>query len=132
MATLTLNDYNQNRYNLKLTKGLAKLLLSIGVVVCVEKYVNGNSGYRIYSDGYCEQWGMFNGKNVTLLIPHINTSYSITLGKRTTREQSSSVNNILSSKVTNKGFYATCNNNDTVVGNPVGYWVTRGYINYAL
>lgn len=25
--------------------------------VCVESYVNGTSGYRVYSDGYCEQWG---------------------------------------------------------------------------
>lgn len=27
------------------------------VVHIVETYVNGSSGYRIFSDGYCEQWG---------------------------------------------------------------------------
>lgn len=31
----------------------------------VESYVNGLSGYRLYSDGYCEQWGFFNGGATT-------------------------------------------------------------------
>ena len=44
----------------------------------VEKYVNGNSGYRLYSDGYCEQWGLCKTKaTVKYLKPFANTSYSI-------------------------------------------------------
>lgn len=132
MATLILNDFNQNRYNLKLTKGLAKLLLSVGIVVCVEQYINGNSGYWIYSDGFCEQWGQFNGKNTTLLIPYINNLYNITTCKSASRETSSSVNNVQGGKVKNTGFYAVSNYGDAVVGEPVGYWLTRGYIDYAL
>ena len=69
MATLTLNDYNQNRYNLKLTKGLAKLLLSVGIAVVVEHYSDGATWYRLYSDGWCEQGGLTpcgNNKTTTI------------------------------------------------------------------
>lgn len=53
----------------------------------VESYTNGTSGYRLYSDGYCEQWGCFNygsltidnyGKPITLLKPFKDNNYSIT------------------------------------------------------
>lgn len=27
------------------------------IVHIIQTYINGNSGYRIWSDGYCEQWG---------------------------------------------------------------------------
>ena len=31
----------------------------------VETYVNGTSGYRVWSDGYCEQWGYTNASSGT-------------------------------------------------------------------
>lgn len=45
-----------------------------------ETYVNGTSGYRVWSDGYCEQWGRISvGQDasvwVTLLKPFMNASY---------------------------------------------------------
>lgn len=48
----------------------------------VETYVNGTSGYRIWSDGYCEQWGRVfvehgSSATVTLLKNYCNTNYSI-------------------------------------------------------
>lgn len=45
-------------------------------------YQNGGSGYRIWSDGYCHQWGLANssGVTVTLLKPMSNTDYHINLG----------------------------------------------------
>lgn len=46
----------------------------------VQSYVNGTSGYRVYSDGWCEQWGRIPvGQDaavwVTFLKPFMNASY---------------------------------------------------------
>lgn len=46
----------------------------------VQSYVNGTSGYRVYSDGWCEQWGRITvGSDafvsVTFLKPFMNASY---------------------------------------------------------
>lgn len=46
----------------------------------VESYVNGTSGYRVYSDGWCEQWGRIivgldASVSVTFLKPFMNASY---------------------------------------------------------
>ena len=51
-----------------LTNGLANVICmtaptetstasSQNPAVVIENYVNGTSGYKVYSDGYCEQWG---------------------------------------------------------------------------
>lgn len=50
----------------------------------VESYVNGTSGYRVYSDGWCEQWGCGGSSSATnniatvvinLLKPYKDTNY---------------------------------------------------------
>lgn len=46
----------------------------------VQSYVNGTSGYRVYSDGWCEQWGRITvgqdaSVSVTFLKPFMNASY---------------------------------------------------------
>lgn len=46
----------------------------------VQSYVNGTSGYRVYSDGWCEQWGRIivgldASVMVTFLKPFMNASY---------------------------------------------------------
>lgn len=46
----------------------------------VKSYVNGTSGYRVYSDGWCEQWGRITVGldafvSVTFLKPFMNASY---------------------------------------------------------
>lgn len=48
----------------------------------VDTYVNGTSGYRIYSDGYCKQWGRISMSSlgeatVTLLKTFADTNYSV-------------------------------------------------------
>lgn len=45
-----------------------------------ETYVNGTSGYRVWSDGYCEQWGRIlvgqdSAEVITFLKPFMNASY---------------------------------------------------------
>ena len=49
-----------------------------------ETYVNGKSGYRVWSDGYCEQWGDFGGtfsswtaKTIIFLKPFKDTNYTV-------------------------------------------------------
>lgn len=44
-----------------------------------ETYSNGTEGYRVWSDGYCEQWGFMSGVNFTTLIflkPFANLNYN--------------------------------------------------------
>lgn len=47
-----------------------------------EAYSNGTSGYNVYSNGYCEQWGEFTSSDmtVTFLKPFIDTNYNINVG----------------------------------------------------
>lgn len=46
----------------------------------VEFYTNGKSGYRVYSDGYCEQWDDNTGvsvQSITFLKPYKDTNYTV-------------------------------------------------------
>lgn len=47
--------------------------------ILTESYVNGTSGYRVYADNYCVQWGRFTGKSgtITLLKSYADTNYSV-------------------------------------------------------
>lgn len=40
-------------------------------------YVNGTSGYRIWSDGYCEQWGGGQSGTISLLKKYRDTNYIV-------------------------------------------------------
>lgn len=75
-------DVNDNG---QLLTALQKL---IGTAV-VETYTNGTSGYRLWADGYCEQWGrvqtpshQYGQTTVDLLKTMADKNYSITLGGR--------------------------------------------------
>lgn len=100
----------------------------------VETYENGTSGYNVYSNGYCEQWGklniaysanIYNHYTITLLKPYKNTNYNILAlsGDRGYIHYS----NIA---------YTTINNNNWVLStystgaaqNSTAYWKTCGYI----
>ena len=52
------------------------------IVHITETYSNGTSGYNVYSNGYCEQWGEFTSSDmtVTFLKPFIDTNYNINVG----------------------------------------------------
>ena len=53
-----------------------------------EKYINGTSWYRVYSDGWIEQGGLAesgDGKVVTLLKSFKNTNYTVLLTAYQTR-----------------------------------------------
>ena len=49
----------------------------------IDTYVNGTSGYRIWSDGYCEQWGTSqSGTTVVFAKTFKDKNYKIILGPR--------------------------------------------------
>lgn len=54
--------------------------------VVIETYVNGTSGYRIWDDGYCEQWGSIpaSTSSVTYLKIFRDTNYNILVQFRDT------------------------------------------------
>jgi hypothetical protein len=65
-----------------LDKAVLKTSLKEAHVV-IDSYVNGTSGYRIWDDGYCEQWGTWDsgslssdvGTTITYLKTFANTNY---------------------------------------------------------
>ena len=93
-------------------------------VPCItESYVNGTSGYIVYSNGYCEQWGYLSaGKEVTvnLLKAYANTDYNML----TTPRDSGATTNYRASLTgpTLTSFRYVCT---AAVG---AYWRTTGYI----
>jgi hypothetical protein len=94
----------------------------------LETYENGKSGYNVYSNGYCEQWGYSSIKTatsvVTLLKPYRDLDFNI---------------NLVWQYTTNIGTYAPISNvtsvdSFTVYRSGEGaqkcsqYWETKGYI----
>jgi hypothetical protein len=65
-------------------------------IVCMTKWTSGTSGYRIYSDGFIEQWGRVttttSSGTVTFHIAFSNTNYSILCqeGEKPTAEEAGS------------------------------------------
>ena len=89
----------------------------------VETYVNGTSGYNLYSNGYCEQWGVSNpNANVTLLKEYLNSEYNILL----TPLRSDANNQITAwvvPPISNKSFVIAASPTYTASV----YWRTSGY-----
>ena len=86
-----------------------------------DTYVNGTSGYRVWSDGYCEQWGAsVNASNVTFLKKFINTDWNFVGGVERT------ATNYGYDTITNKtvsGFKFI-----SYMANLVQYWRVCGYL----
>lgn len=111
------------------TAGLKAELLNGKQDVCIhiiDTYVNGNSGYRIWSDGYCEQWGIAGGtadsyRTITLLKEFKDTSYIIlfTETNQTTNDNSRN-STVITNNITTKTFYAYMNR--------FPFWKACGYL----
>lgn len=76
-----ISQVNQNTTDIVTVKtGLNEKLDASDVAAYIVKtYQNGASGYRIYSDGRCQQWGRQSGTTVTLLKTYRNVQYNIQL-----------------------------------------------------
>lgn len=69
-------------------------------VVIIDSYTNGTSGYNVYSNGYCEQWGGFGNaytgyttKTITFLKKFKDTNYCLTHTMSGTGNQYAGVTN---------------------------------------
>lgn len=108
----------------------------------VESYTNGTSGYRLYSDGYCEQWGCFNygsltidnsGKPITLLKPFKDNNYSITGNIIRPDKTASATNGLCAIPVgfyaqQTTGFYLRWFIQDSNERAQYAFWKASGYI----
>lgn len=102
----------------------------------VQSYVNGTSGYRVWSDGYCEQWGRIlisikQDVTVTFLKEFKNTDYAVS--HTIERYSSTNVNNtddttvlISSVSTTDIKFYSFDAGND--VYTTYTRWKVSGYL----
>lgn len=88
----------------------------------IETYKNGSSGYRIWSDGYCEQWGYGGGKDVsvTLLKKYKDTNYGVTGSESSSNTGATRALNgyVIASSSTFKMY--SCNGNN--------HWRAWGYL----
>lgn len=104
--------------------------------VCVESYVNGTSGYRVYSDGYCVQWGRGSGTlsgslfYINLLKPYKDANFNFSVQVRTNGNDTGSffARQIDSQDVFDKIHYFLFLNNGITSYNPNVTWSAWGYI----
>ena len=93
----------------------------------IDTYVNGTSGYRIWSDGYCEQWGQIHTPNsntnytISLLKTFKNVNYNIQL---TSVGQDGGIWEANPVQRTNQSFVINVASN----GGGFVIWVVRGYL----
>lgn len=78
---LDINCYNANPVTTP--EGLS----SVGMKFVIETYENGTSGYRIWSDGYCEQWGSnCSSGTITFLKKFADTNIVLTMTRNSPYE----------------------------------------------
>ena len=81
------NKADRDLNNSTPTISFATLLNNVGIRTIVETYRSGTSWYRVYSDGWCEQGGIYdNGSNareiytsLTFLKPYANVNYIVNI-----------------------------------------------------
>lgn len=106
----------------------SELLSELGVKSIISTYKNGNSWYRIWSDGWCEQGGLAycNGSFVSLLKAYSSIEYNIQITPLTSPYEAVSIS---ACDRTTTGFYPRPQSG---TGNPYGqngFWQACGYIN---
>lgn len=110
--------------NTKADTDLSNVPTSKGILT--ESYVNGTSGYRVYSDGWCEQWGYTAissaGQMVNLLKSYVNTNYVITASGGTRQ-----YGNTACYDKTTSSFKAWTSDNDSFNASNLN-WKAEGYI----
>ncbi len=104
-------------------------LAPAGIHTVIKTYQNGNSWYRVYSDGWCEQGGLSpdtdsSSHPVDLIIPYANANYSVVVTSSSDRQTQGSY-----------GFYHSRSTTRFYVVSKIGYadrgamWVTYGQVN---
>lgn len=96
----------------------------------IETYVNGKSGYIVYSNGFCQQWGylvepLSSTGTISLLKNYKDTNYFVIAPIEGSDSDACFVANVTSRKTSNFKFY----NNYTPYANRDIAWMAFGYIN---
>ena len=97
--------------------------------ICVESYKNGNSWYRVYSDGWCEQGGVTNTvyanvpSSISYLKTFIDTNYSLLVSLVGEYVNSSYPDSCITSKAT-----STFSLTSGYSGGATFCWVAKGFI----
>lgn len=92
----------------------------------VQSYVNGTSGYRVYSDGWCEQWGKSNStsgqETITLTKAYNSINFTVLA--------TSYANNFYGTAqiINNKTIWIESRGHDFTVQPCLVRWLTMGYI----
>lgn len=92
----------------------------------VQSYVNGTSGYRVYSDGWCEQWGKSNSisgqETITLTKAYNSINFTVLA--------TSYANNLYGTAqiINNKTIWIESRGHDFTVQACSVRWLTMGYI----
>lgn len=99
----------------------------------VESFTDGTSGYRLYSDGFCEQRGYSNVdsntlRTITFLKPYKDTNYVVTLGASNIGMSNANSRIAKVASITTKNMVVT-----GIFENALGtdfhfYWRTCGYV----
>lgn len=84
-----------------------------------ETYVNGESWYRIWSDGWCEQGGRITGTSITFLQSFVNTNYSFS-GVSINSNSGGAASTVTNLTTAGCTYYT--------YGNAGGMWQACGYI----
>lgn len=92
----------------------------------IETYVNGTSGYRVYSDGWCMQWGKSNGisgrETITLTKAYNSTNFTVLATAYTDNFYGTS------QIVSNSSIWLESRGHDYTVQPCFVRWLTMGYI----
>ncbi|MBR1908110.1 hypothetical protein IJ818_04150 [bacterium] len=108
----------------------------INPAVIVEKYTNGKSGYRVWSDGYCEQWGFVAVSStagvvtIQFMKKFADTNYMFFRNSACNNNNATNQTNYVGSWLDE-----TYRTSETIAvmmqnGNMTGsYWIAMGYLN---
>ena len=104
------------------------------LITVVEAYKNGTSGYRIWSDGYCEQWGEYGTKitgssnvDITLMKAYNSTNFNVQITGKMNRTSSVSGYYVITGSVLSTNSIRIYNDADSSAGLGA-YWKTSGYL----
>lgn len=114
----------------KADRDLSNVPSSKGILV--ESYVNGQSGYRVYSDGFCEQWGTAQTVSDALATANFlknfrDTNYHVNINFTTVLTNNYTTIGFVNQNLkTVSSFQFTCNIYPK--NNPQIYWFACGFV----
>lgn len=100
---------------------------------CIEVFDGGSHGYRVWSDGYCEQWGVAVSEvgaawctiPISLIKVMRDSNYCITTGHQHRTAVVNTYEHLILNSINKYGFTINCYN---YIGESLHYWRVCGYL----